>query len=97
VIVDIVGYFSAPIATALQCTQVSGAATPIPVSSDTLVALPSCAAGYTRTGSQCAGTSGIPSGYLIETNATGCLFRNLSSVATYNATATSTCCRVPGR
>src|SRR5262249_43659827 len=97
VIIDIVGYFASPVATALQCTQVASAATPIPFSSDTLVALPSCAAGYTGTGSQCSGTNGNPSGYLIETNTTGCLFRNLSSVASFSATATSTCCRVPGK
>jgi hypothetical protein len=97
VVIDVMGYFAAPIATALQCTQVASAATPIAVSSDTLVALPSCAAGYTRIGSQCAGTAGVPSGYLLETNATGCLYRNLSSVATYAATATAVCCRVPGR
>ena len=96
-IVDIVGYFATPVATALQCTQVASSATAIGVSSDTLVTLPSCASGYTRTGSSCSGTSGIPGGYLLETNAAGCLFRNLSSVTPYNGTATSICCRVPGR
>jgi hypothetical protein len=60
VITDVVGYFAAPVASALQCTQVASASTPIAVSSDTLVALPSCAAGYTRTGGNCSGTSGIP-------------------------------------
>jgi hypothetical protein len=94
---DLLGYFEAPVATALQCTQVAGPSTSIAVSADTLVALPSCASGYTRTGSSCSGTANIPRGYLVETNATGCLFRNLSSVATYNANASSTCCRVPGR
>ena len=83
VIIDVVGYFAAPVATALQCTPVASSPTAIPVSADTLVALPSCAAGYTRTGSSCSGTAGIPGGYLLETNTTGCLFRNLSSVTTY--------------
>lgn len=96
-IIDIVGYFAMPIATALQCTQVVSANTAIAVSSDTLVALPGCTAGYTRTGANCSGPANTPSGYLVETNTTGCLFRNLSAVATYNATATSTCCRIPGR
>jgi hypothetical protein len=96
-VIDIVGYFAAPMATALQCVQVASASTPVGVSADTLVALPSCTAGYTRTGVNCSGTANVPGGYLVETNATGCLFRNLSSVATYNATATSTCCRIPGR
>lgn len=93
---DLLGYFSPPAATAVQCTQVTGPSTTIATSADTLVALPSCAAGYTRTGTNCSGPANVPSGYLVETNATGCLFRNLSAVATFNATASSTCCRVPG-
>lgn len=84
-------------ATALQCAQVASSATSIPVSSETLVALPGCAAGYTRTGSSCSGTANIAGGYLLETSTTGCLFRNLSSIVTYNGTATSICCRIPGR
>jgi len=96
-IIDIVGYFAAPFATALQCSPVSGPSTTIGLSADTLVPLPSCTAGYTRTGANCSGTANVPGGYLVETNATGCLFRNLSSATTYNATATSICCRIPGR
>jgi len=96
-IIDVVGYFAAPIATALQCSQLASSSTTIAVSADTLVALPSCSAGYTRTGATCSGTANVPGGYLVETNAAGCLFRNLSAVATYNATATSICCRIPGR
>lgn len=97
VAIDVVGYFAAPVATALQCATVAGTPTVIPVSSDTAVALPSCAAGYTRTGSQCSGGNNTPSAYLVEVNATACVFRNLSAVATYNGTASSVCCRIPGR
>jgi len=96
-IVDVMGYFAAPAATAVDCISVASAATAVAVSADTLVPLPVCAAGYTRTGSQCTGAANIPSGYLVETSAAGCLYRNLSSVATFNATATATCCRIPGR
>jgi hypothetical protein len=96
-IVDVMGYFAAPVATAVDCVSVASAATAVAVSADTLVPLPACAAGYTRTGSQCTGAANIPSGYLVETSAAGCLYRNLSSVATFNATATATCCRIPGR
>jgi len=94
---DVVGYFAPPVATAVQCTSIASGGTTIPVSSDATVTFPSCAAGYTRTSGTCSGTSGIPSGYLVETNATGCVFRNLSAVATYSGTATSICCRIPGR
>ena len=96
-VVDVVGYFAPPVATAVQCTSVASSGTMIPVSSDATVAFPTCASGYTRTSGTCSGTSGIPSGYLVETNASGCVFRNLSAVATYSATATSVCCRIPGR
>jgi hypothetical protein len=94
---DVVGYFAPPVATAVQCTSLAGGGTTIPVSSDTTVAFPSCAAGFTRTSGTCSGTANIPSGYLVETNATGCVFRNLSAVAAYSANATSICCRIPGR
>jgi len=96
-VIDVMGYFAAPVATALQCTTVTSAAMTMAISADTLAPLPACAAGTTRTGSQCAGTASIPGGYLLETNATGCLFRNLSSVTTFAATATSICCAIPGR
>ena len=94
---DVVGYFAPPAATALQCGAISSASTPIPVSSDMTVPFPACAAGDTRTGGACSGTANVPGGYLIETNAGGCVFRNLSAVSTYSATATSTCCHIPGR
>ena len=96
-VADVLGYFAPPVATAVQCTSIASSGTTIAVSSDVTVAFPSCASGYTRTSGTCSGTSGIPSGYLVETNGTGCVFRNLSAVATYSATATSTCCRIPGR
>jgi len=97
VIIDIVGYFAAPVATALQCTQTASNPISIAVTADTLAPLPGCATGYARIGAKCSSTAGIPSGYLVETNTTGCVFRNLSAVETYNATATSICCRIPGR
>ena len=96
-VVDVMGYFAAPVATPVQCTDVVGAITPIPVSSDTVVVLPACASGFTRTGAKCSGTANVPGGYLVEVNSTGCVFRNLSAAAPYNATAVSTCCQVPGR
>ena len=94
---DVVGYFAPPVATAVQCTTITSVGTTAAVSADTTVAFPSCAPGHTRTSGTCAGTANIPSGYLVETNSTGCVFRNLSAVATYSASATSTCCRIPGR
>ena len=96
-VVDVMGYFAAPIATPVQCNDVVGPITAIPASSDTVVVLPGCAAGFTRTGAKCSGTANVPAGYLVEVNSTGCVFRNLSAAVPYNATAVSTCCQVPGR
>jgi hypothetical protein len=96
-VVDVMGYFAAPLGTPVQCNDVVGPITPIPVSSDTVVVLPACASGFTRTGAKCSGTANVPAGYLVEVNSTGCVFRNLSAAAPYNATAASTCCQVPGR
>jgi hypothetical protein len=97
VTVGVLGYFAAPVATPVQCNDVVGPITPIPASSDTVVVLPACAAGFTRTGAKCSGTANVPAGYLVEVNSTGCVFRNLSAAAPYSATAVSTCCQVPGR
>jgi len=97
IVVDVMGYFAAPVATPVQCNDVVGPITAIPASSDTVVVLPGCAAGFTRTGAKCSGTANVPAGYLVEVNSTGCVFRNLSAAVPYNATAVSTCCQVPGR
>lgn len=96
-VVDVMGYFAAPAGTPVQCTDVVGPLTPIPVSSDTVVTMPACATGFTRTGTKCSGTANVPSGYLVEVNVMGCVFRNLSAAVPYSATAISTCCQVPGR
>jgi hypothetical protein len=95
--VDVMGYFAAPIATALQCAETIGPGATVPPNSDFLVIPPSCPTGYTSTSTKCSGPAFLPSAYLVESNSSGCVFRNLSAATSYSAFAISVCCRIPGR
>jgi hypothetical protein len=106
-VVDIVGYFAPPQATALQCTStfVSESVAPSGGANTGIfdIQIPSCPAGYGLTGAGCR-TPGFD-----DVNwAINGLFRDGSSTATFcsglNRTAgtvvvegTAQCCRVPGR
>jgi hypothetical protein len=95
VIVDIFGAFRASEATALQCTNVTGTVTTLPANStNTLAPAPSCPTGYTRVGLECDTNSNAAR--LLGYNDSGCFSANSSAVAG-TVTATSKCCRVPGR
>ena len=93
-VVDIVGYFSAPQATALQCVQSGLATVDIPASGSATVFSPACPAGYTKTSNSCDTTS--TSAYLTISAIGGCQARN-TSASLQQLTAQATCCRVPGR
>jgi hypothetical protein len=94
---SVVGYFMQSPATPLNCTAVEGTAATAAVSTDSFALFPACATGYTRTGGYCHGPGNNTNGYLIETGASGCVYRNLSSTTTYSFTPVASCCRVPGR
>lgn len=91
---DAVGYYINPQATALDCVELDSAVTNLAAGASANVFAPNCAAGYTRTEVQCRPSSfsmrqaGSWSGH--------CNMVNESASAT-TATATSRCCRVPGR
>lgn len=93
-VVDIVGYYDAPYATALDCVDVPGAATAITASGNLGLSAPACAAGYTKAAVTCDSSSYkvVNAGF----NSGTCYFTNLEAVA-HTATAASRCCRVPGR
>ncbi len=95
-VADIVGYFAPPVATALQCEDVSGAATPIPVNSFAQVSAPACTAGFTQVSLNCDTSSFLNSLAGQRASARLCFFNNLTA-NTMTGTATVTCCRVPGR
>lgn len=102
VVIDVVGYFAAPVATALDCTSVASAVTPVPYNAYTSVDA-ICPAGYTVTGGGTFPTEGTlgrpniwtdgsptaPNGWRTWVdNQTG----SSRTVQTY-----ARCCRVPGR
>lgn len=93
-VVDIVGYFSAPVATALQCgTGDSRSGTVLSGAQDSVFP-PPCPFGFAAVSNNCIASSAQV--YLSEVTMIGCTFRNTSS-STQTITSAYTCCRVPGR
>lgn len=96
-VADIVGYYSPPTATALDCQTVSG--TPTNVSAGAYASLPTlfCPATYTPISlSISAGENVVVADSYTAGNAGQIFVRSLSANA-QNVTAKLACCRVPGR
>lgn len=102
-VVDIVGYFSPPRATALQCTDVNASQT---VSANNFfdLQLPSCPAGYTITGAGCRTGNFNDADWSINGLYKHVSLGMLAFCSGINKTAgnidvsgTVQCCRVPGR
>jgi hypothetical protein len=101
-VADVTGYYSKPVATALECiemTATSSLLAGLTATAGTAV----CPAGYTLTGGSC----GSPSfdGKVVSTRSFGigtafqshsCTYKN-ESLGTINFTASANCCRIPGR
>lgn len=93
-VVDIVGYFAPPQATALECVdtaQTITEATPWGVTTSTA---PACPAGYTETATQCS-TSIMFMNLLSHGNGTCVAYMNSGVMASLRSSRK--CCRVPGR
>lgn len=94
-LVAVVGYFAAPVATALDCTQEVGEAVSV-ANGATGTAFVECPAGYALTGGGGISAAGMPihssfafGSWVVQAqNSTGSA-KNLSAIAE--------CCRVPGR
>lgn len=95
-VVDIVGYFAPPVATALQCATITGATTQIPANSSGTALAPACSAGYTQTSLNCDTFSFFLSLSGQRANTRECYFRN-TTAGPLGAEASVTCCRIPGR
>lgn len=101
---DVVGFYSKPVATALDCTAVSDGNTTVPASvALQSVTAPFCDAGYSKTATSCSffGTQLVvrrtETSSLDVTGATSsCTYDNPAPTA-QNVFITSTCCRIPGR
>jgi hypothetical protein len=101
-VADIVGYFSAPQATRLDCVATSIVSTNIAASTSTFINNLSCPTGYDATTPYCyspvAGVNSAGSGY--NSNAPGattfCAWHNTTG-STQQVYGGQVCCRVPGR
>jgi len=96
-VADIVGYYSAPQATALECITVSGTAATVPANTYGYGFGVSCPAGYgsTNAGFQAAQKVVMADGYMGPTQGNFFVY-NLDSNAQV-VTPWVHCCRVPGR
>lgn len=96
-VLDVIGYFMPPEATALQCLETAEDITPAPgvAAGDTDNRFaPACPAGYTQTATNCKATSFLMP--IVYSAGGTCSARNNSSGVQY-LKASRTCCRVPGR
>ncbi len=96
-VVDILGYFAPPAATALECITVSGSAASVPANTYGYGFGVSCPAGYgsTNAGFQAAQKVVMADGYMGPTSGNFFVY-NLDSSAQV-VTPWVHCCRVPGR
>jgi len=102
VIVDVVGYFVENTATALECVYLQAQGTgSIATGSQIIVNMPSCAAGYTKTGVGC--NAGISNdARLIQDSpsvSNRCNWVNYGAISLPGSfyTAETVCCRIPGQ
>ena len=101
-VVDIVGYFSPPQVTRLQCIDTPISTTTLVAGANTFINNPACPAGYDAITPYCyssaAGVYSRGSGYNSNTNglATFCAWHN-STASSQEVYGGNVCCRIPGR
>jgi hypothetical protein len=98
-IINVLGYFAAPVATALECTDTEAATVNIAANSGGSVDAPACPAGYGMTATYCYGDFGAQTKMSTMYNSFGesyCVYQNGNAFA-ITVGAKNRCCRVPGR
>jgi hypothetical protein len=99
-IVDIMGYFAPPVATALSCTTVTSVSGAIPSGASSFITA-TCPAGYTVTGGGLfVGSAFTPAVYTFGSSPSGNGWESgiyNTQPGTITNTAYAICCRVPGR
>jgi hypothetical protein len=93
-VVDVIGYYMPPVATALQCEETANENLDIAASGTGNAVAPACATGYTQTATNCETTSWLMPIVFFQSGT--CSARN-NDTATRTLRASRTCCRVPGR
>lgn len=94
-VIDIVGYFAPPVATALQCVDTANTTVANIAAGGTANAnAPACPVGYTQTATNCETSSWLMP--IVFSHAGTCSARN-NDTTPQDLRASRTCCRVPGR
>ena len=94
VVADIVGYFIAPLPTALDCVESPDASLIAIAGATAFLNAESCPTGYTMTSTNCKSYSeDMP---ILQNNPGYCVAKN-KGIGAAELHATLTCCRVPGR
>jgi hypothetical protein len=96
VIMDALGYFAAPFATALQCVTTAEATISVAAATVFTLNAPACAAGYTKVSAGCRSGSYNTTVRATVNEGSDCQGYNFSGAAE-SQYATARCCRVPGR
>lgn len=94
VVGDVVGFYSRPVATALECQVTNRTTVPIAINDVAASTAPLCATGYTETATNCSA-----SGYEVSFARQGdgiCSAKNNGGTSR-DISAWRTCCRIPGR
>lgn len=93
-VIDVIGYYMPPQATALQCVDTANTITNVVAGGTSNVTAPACPAGYTQTATNCeAGSWSMP---IVFSHSGTCSAQNNGGTAA-ELRASRTCCRVPGR
>ena len=93
-VIDVVGYFMPPVATALQCVDTAETIVSVAAGATANATAPACASGYTQTATNCeSSTWQMPFVYF---SGGTCSAQN-NSAGSASLRASRTCCRVPGR
>ncbi|WP_290887689.1 hypothetical protein [Arenimonas sp.] len=101
-VIDVVGYFSPPQATNLQCTETAISTFTVAANTATFINNPLCPAGYSQVMPYCyTNASGVYSrGSGVNSNTVGlatfCAWQN-TTASTQQVFGGSICCRIPGR
>jgi hypothetical protein len=92
--VDVLGFFSAPKATALECVETANTNVSIAAGSQGNTTAPMCLTGFTQTATNCEATSYLMPIVYFQDGL--CSARNNDTVTSQTLRASRTCCRVPG-
>ena len=96
-VLDVIGYFMPPQATALQCMTASGASSNVLPNQYLGLNTVSCPAGYTPTSASISADSNVLFADSYTDSTSGFIYVKSLSTLTQTVSPKLTCCRVPGR